>query len=123
MASVGVTADGPSYPGTGEELVIVGTEGKVAYTGDALVVTGQGENREDQSVERIEIETDDREVFVAKLDDFLAAVRGEKEPAVPAETALAVTALTEAAYEADETGQTVDVQAAIDAVRAAVDAD
>ena len=118
VASVGVTADGPSYPGTDEALVVVGTDGKAAYTGDALVVTMQGTDREDQTVERIEVETDASEVFLAKLDDFVAVVQGEKDPAVPAETALDVTALTEAAYEAADTGQTVNVQDAIETARA-----
>lgn len=123
VASVGVTADGPSYPGTDERLVVVGTDGKITYADDALVITEQEDARENQTTERVDIETNDREVFVAKLDDFVAAVRGEKSPAVPGEMALDVTALTEAAYEAADTGQTVDIQEAIATARATLNED
>lgn len=119
-ASVGVTADGPTYPDTDERLVVVGTEGKVTYGNGELVIVERGGEPGETETTRITEAVDASEVFVAKLEDFVAAVRDEREPAVPGEVALAVTALTEAAFEAHERGTVVDVGSRLDRAREVV---
>lgn len=119
-ASIGVTADGSTHPETYEELVVVGTEGKVSVEGDGMTVVEQGEEPGETTVEHIELDIDESDVFVAKMDDFVASVKGETEPAVPGEVALPVTALTEAAYAARERGETVDIEALLAAARESV---
>lgn len=118
-ASIAVTADGPTYPETAERLVVIGTDGKIEFGEGALVVSEQGVDPEQQTVDRIELDVDIDEVFMAKMDDFIAAVRGETPPAVPAEQALPVTVLTEAAYEANRRGETIDARAMLEQARAA----
>lgn len=119
-ASIGVTADGPTHPETAEGLVVIGTDGKVEFTGEALLVTEPGPDPEEQTVERIETDVEADEVFIAKMDDFVAAVRDGTEPAVPAEMTLPVRALTEAAYAASERGETVDAAALLEEARSSV---
>jgi hypothetical protein len=55
--------------------------------------------------------TDFATLTTAKLGNFLESVAGTAEPAVPGTDGLQVTALTEAAYLADDRGRQVDVQA------------
>lgn len=121
-ASVGVTADGPTYPVTDEALVIVGTAGKVTYGDETVTIVERGDEPGETRTRRISESVDESDVFVAKLDDFVAAARSEREPAVPGEMALGVTALTEAAYEAHDTGTVVDVGERLSRARSAIDA-
>lgn len=106
IGSVSVTADGPEDPSTYEGLVIWGTDGRLTYSRDSLTVTERGESPEEIDV----VEDADFETLLRrKLTDFIEAVRGEHEPTVPGSFGLIVVALTESAYEAHETGSTVDV--------------
>lgn len=116
-ASVGVNGDGVSMSPT-EGYVFWGTQGRLTYADDRLTVT---ENDGVTYAAEILAGTDFETVTREKLEDFVAAVRGEREPTVPGEVGLQVTALTEAAYRADETGSRVDVQASIEAARQDLD--
>lgn len=114
IASVGTSGDGPSGPAPGESLRIVGTDGVVAFDGDGVTVVESDGSRTPVSVDG---EYDFGTLTARKLEDFLTAVRGEKEPAVPPETALWPTALTEAAIAAAERSTTVDTLSLVDAAR------
>lgn len=109
-ASIGVTADGTSTSGTEEGLFVWGTEGRLAYHASGLTLYGKGEGETDTS-RSIPVQTDlgFRELANRKLTAFVKALRGEREPAVTATYGLMVTAFTEAAYRAKESGEVVDV--------------
>jgi predicted dehydrogenase len=104
-ASVGVTGDGPTGPDTGEGLFVWGTDGAVEFDGERIAVT-EGDVTYETSITR---GTDFETVTERKLEAFVEAVRGEREPAVSGEFGLQVVALTEATYEAAAEGRTVDV--------------
>lgn len=104
-ASVGVTGDGSSTPGVGEHLALFGTDGSVRFDGELITVTVGSDVAYSASFEDV----DPLAIRRRKLRNFLAAVRGEEEPAVPGEFGLRVVALTEAAYRAVERGRTVDL--------------
>ncbi|WP_440005783.1 Gfo/Idh/MocA family protein [Halomicrococcus sp. SG-WS-1] len=114
-ASVGLTGDGVDMTPS-EGYVVWGTHGQVSYSDDRLVVAEGGQTT---AVTTVTADTDFGTLTRAKLVNFVDAVQGEDDPAVPAEYGLQVTALTEAAYEADETGRRVDVTAMLDAAREA----
>jgi predicted dehydrogenase len=95
-----------------EGYVVWGTEGRVSYSDERLVLAEGGQTT---AVTTITADTDFGTLTEAKLANFVESVTGEADPAVPAENGLWVTALTEAAYEADETGERVDVAAMLDA--------
>ena len=117
-ASVGVSGDGTNGE-PDEALVVWGTDGHVEYDGDDLIVYEDGVTYEGDVAGDRDFETLARR----KLDDFVRAVEAGTSPSVPGSFGLQVTALTEAAYEAAETGRTVDVQAKIDRARESTDAD
>ncbi|KAB1191927.1 gfo/Idh/MocA family oxidoreductase [Haloferax sp. MBLA0076] len=103
-ASVAVSGDGPSIPEPGESLRIIGTEGMVAFDGETIEVTEGGTTyRATPPVPDFETLTE------KKLRNFVDAARDEADLAIPAEDALHVTALTEAAYESATTGRRVNV--------------
>jgi predicted dehydrogenase len=103
-ASIGVSGDGTSFE---EGLTIWGTEGHIEYGHEEITVAeGDGQTY----TAEVEGDTGFRTLTSAKLEAFVEAVRGEREVAVPGEYGLRVTALTEAAYEARDRGETVDVQ-------------
>jgi predicted dehydrogenase len=109
LASIAVTGAGQSAPDPGEGLRVWGTEGSVSFDGRTITVVEDGRSRS---------ETPEAPTFAEltrrKLANFVGAVRGEAELAIPASDAVAVTALTEAAYRAAETGRTVAVDAGVD---------
>lgn len=105
-ASLLVTADGTEDPGTYEGLTIWGTEGRLTYSRDQLIVTERGEEPEEIPLEE---DVSFKYLLNRKLTDFVEAVRGEHPPTVPGSFGQSVVALTEAAYEAYETESTVDV--------------
>jgi predicted dehydrogenase len=111
-ASVGVVGDGTNGE-PDEEMVVWGTEGHVRYADDRLTVYDDGVTYEGE----VSGDRDFTTLTRRKLSDFVRAVEERSEPAVPGSFGLRVTALTEAAYEAAETGRTVDVQARIEAAR------
>ena len=103
-ASVGVVGDGTNGE-PDEELVIWGTDGHVRYADGRLTVSEDGATYEGEVSGDRDFETLTRR----KLADFVRAVEQGTEPSVSGAFGLRVTALTEAAYEAAETGRTVDV--------------
>ncbi|WP_101296757.1 Gfo/Idh/MocA family protein [Halegenticoccus soli] len=105
-ASLVVTADGVQDPATYEGLVVWGTEGRLAFDRGRLTLTERGGEPTEIPLEGA---TDFKTLVDRKLSDFVGAVRGEHSPTVPGSYGLAVVALTEAAYEAYETGSVVDV--------------
>ena len=114
IASVGVSGDGIAVEPS-EGYFIWGTEGRVTYTGDEITLARKGGVT---YTAHVESETDFHTLTRKKLTNFVASVRGEAEPAVPGEVGLKVTALTEAAYRAAETGETVDIQELVGKARA-----
>ena len=107
-ASVGVGDGTNGEPDEG--LVVWGTEGHVRYENGDLTLFEDGATYEGS----VEGDRDFMALTRRKLSDFVRAVGDGDEPSVPGSFGLQVTALTEAAYEAAETGQTVDVQARIE---------
>ncbi|WP_135854049.1 Gfo/Idh/MocA family protein [Halorussus salinus] len=107
-ASVGVVGDG-THGDPDEGIVFWGTEGHVRYDEDRLTVSEEGATYEGE----VSGDRDFLALTRRKLSDFVRAVEEDSDPAVPGSFGLQVTALTEAAYEAAETGRTVDVQARI----------
>ncbi|WP_416839195.1 Gfo/Idh/MocA family protein [Haloferax sp. DFSO52] len=103
-ASVAVSGDGSSIPDPGESLRIIGTDGMVVFDGKTIEV------REGDVTYRATPPVPDFERLTEKkLRNFVDAARDEAELAIPAEDALRVTALTEAAYESATTGRRVNV--------------
>jgi predicted dehydrogenase len=110
--SVGVVGDGTNGE-PDESLVIWGTDGHARYADGRLTVFEDGATYEGE----IAGDRDFTTLTRRKLSDFVRSVVDGTEPAVPGSFGLQVTALTEAAYEAAETGRTVDVQAKIEDAR------
>jgi len=103
-ASVGVSGEGQSIPEPGERLGVWGTEGALAFDGERIEVTEAG------TTYTARPDAPDLEVLTRrKLANWLDAIRGEAALESPATDALAVTALTEAALDAAETGRTVEI--------------
>ncbi|WP_224269485.1 Gfo/Idh/MocA family protein [Haloprofundus salinisoli] len=116
-ASVGVSGAGRSAPAPGEGLHLWGTEGRISLADDTLTVESGGEvEAEDAREPGFE------ELTETKLQNFVDAVRGDAELAIPATDAIRVTALTEAAYEAAETERTVAIDAFGEGEAASLDA-
>lgn len=111
--SVSVSGDGVSIDPK-EGYFIWGTEGRVTYTGDTLTVA---EKDAVTYTTRIDEGSDFHTLTRKKLRNFINSIQGTAEPAVSGEYGLQVTALTEGAYEAADTGRTVDVQDRIRAAR------
>ncbi len=97
-----------------EGYAIWGTEGRLTYDGERIRVTeGGATTYETEITAAADFDT----LTERKLEDFLAAVRGDGDPAVTGAVGLEITALTEAAYRAADEGRTVDVRAMIDDAR------
>lgn len=109
---VGVTVSGNGVELTPSEgYAIWGTGGQVTFDGERIRLAERGATVY-ESV--IEAQTDFTTLTTAKLRNFLDSIRGTTEPAVPGTIGLQVTALTEAAYRANEEERQVDIQALID---------
>lgn len=104
LSTVALTGDG-TEPEPTEGLVIWGTDGHVSYLDGTLRVDERGAPEYTADVEQAEFET----ITETKLGAFVDAVRTGGDSPVPPEFGATVTALTEAAYEADETGKRVTV--------------
>ncbi len=109
-ASIGISADGTGFE---EGLLVWGTDGHLEFGGRRLAVfDGEGEP---------EIEEFDaggyQEQTTRKVLAFLDTIRGERANPCPGEFGMRVTALTEAAYTAYQSGQTVDVSALVEDAR------
>lgn len=111
-ASASISGDGISMEPK-EGYAVWGTDGRLSYTEGVLYVTeGDSVRYRTEITDGIDFRTLTRK----KLQNFVDAIRGDAESAVPGEYGLEVTALTEAAYRAAETGTTVDVDEFVDAV-------
>lgn len=108
-ASIGVSGAGQSTPAPGEMLTLLGTEGTISFDGETISVTEGG-----TTYTATPNDPGFDAVTRRKLENFVDAIRGDVTLDIPAEDALKVTALTEAAYDAAESGQTVDVRALLD---------
>jgi len=109
-AAVSITGDGTeTIPNEG--YYFWGTEGKLAYADDELVIAER-----DGATYRTRIATDADfdSLNRRKLENFLDSIEDRGEPAVTGTDGLLVTALTEAAYRAHETGSRVSVQSLIE---------
>lgn len=115
-ASIAVTGDG--LAGLPEEtLVIWGRKGKISYSqeqGEHIRVV-EKDGRE--YVSEITENVTQPSLTKLKIRNFIDAIQGKCEPAVSGEFGVDVTALTEAAYEAFESGTTVNVQDRLEAAR------
>lgn len=109
-ASVGITADGTSTSGTEEGLFIWGTKGRIAFNKSGLTVYGKGEG-DDGPVNHISVETDPgfKRLLNRKLSAFVEAIENNEASPVSPKFGLTVTALTEAAYQSEETDQIVQI--------------
>lgn len=103
--SVGVTGAGQSTPAPGERLDIWGTEGHLSFDGTEITVTEAG-----TTYRATPQEPDFETLTRRKLGNVVDAIRDGAELQIPATDALRVTALTEAAYRSDETGERVAVR-------------
>lgn len=107
-ASISVTGDGRELE-PGEEIRILGSDGQIHFDGETLTVDRYGAGTDEHTFDAEERSF--RALTEAKLDDFLTASEDGGTPAVPGTYGVQVTAMTEAAYTAHETGETVDVDA------------
>ena len=109
-AGVTVCGDGVELSPS-EGYVIWGTGGRLTFDGRTIRLA-----EHDAAVYESVVEggTDFASLTSAKLSNVLDAIDGDADPEVPGRVGLQVTALTEAAYLADDEGRRVDVQALID---------
>lgn len=105
-----------SIIGTGNDIVpregyfISGTDGSLAYMDDTLTVS---ETEDITYTADIPADFNFDALNKRKLENFVDSISGTVGPAVPAEIGLEVTALTEAIYEAGDTGRLVTVDEVI----------
>jgi len=104
LSTIAVSGDG-TEPEPTEGLVIWGTAGSISYLDGTLRVAERDGVEYTADVEQADFETNTR----AKLTAFVDAIRTDGRSPVPPEFGATVTALTEAAYEADESGERVTV--------------
>ncbi len=106
IASVTISGDGVEVTPS-EGYFYWGTKGRLAYVDGRISVaekdavtywTDVGGGADFQTLNR------------RKLENFVGSIEGTVEPAVPGETGLQVTALTEATYRAADAGETVTLQ-------------
>lgn len=109
-AGVTISGDGVDISPS-EGYFFWGTEGRASYIDDEITVAEKG-----AVTYRTEIEdaSNFQTLNRQKLANFVDSIEGTAEPAVPGEFGLKVTALTEAAYRAEETGSRTSVQSVID---------
>ena len=117
--SVGISGDGVELLPR-EGYVYWGTKGRISYDGRTLSVAEKGAPTYESE---IATGTDFHTLTERKLVNFVDSIRGTAEPAVPGEFGLQVTALTEAAYLADEEDRTVNVQDLVETAETTLDAE
>lgn len=113
LASVAINGDGVSASPT-EGYVYWGTEGRLGYIDDQISVAEKGATTYSTTVTA---GTDFSTLNRRKLENFIESIHGTTDPAVPGEVGLRVTAFTEAAYRAVDTGTTVSVPSILDEAR------
>lgn len=113
-ASVALSGAGTTGPEVGDSLDVYGTDGRVAYADDGVLVTdAEGESE----AVTVEGPTEFVPLTEAKLEDWIDAIRGEGAVAVPPEHGVRAIALTEAATLAADRGERVDVLALVEDAR------
>jgi predicted dehydrogenase len=132
--SAGVCGDGTRTPDVDDGITVYGTEGSIHFDGRESSAADSRSRQNSKSsaggktVELVErggetrvVETegdaDFETVTRKKLENFVAAIRGEETVAAPPEHGLRAMVLTEAACRAAERGETVDARALVDAAR------
>ena len=113
-ASAGVCGDGTQTPDVDDGIAVYGTEGSLHYDGETVELVERGG---DSRTVVSDADADFGTVTRKKLENFVAAIRGEEELAAPPEDGLRAIALTEAACLAADRGETIDVRDLIDAAR------
>ena len=109
-AGVTISGDGVDISPS-EGYYYWGTEGRASYSDDRITVAEKGAvTYRTEIADASNFQTLNRK----KLANFVASIEGTAEPAVPGEYGLKVTALTEAAYRAEETGSRTSVESVID---------
>lgn len=110
IASVGVSGDGVEVAPT-EGYFYWGSKGRLSYTNNRIMVAEKGAmTYQTEITGGADFQTLNRR----KLENFIDAIEGTADPAVPGEVGLQVTALTEAAYMAAESECSVAVQPLIE---------
>lgn len=113
-ASAGLCGDGTRTPDVDDGITVYGTDGSVHFDrGGVELVERGGESRDVD----IEGDADFETVTRKKLENFVAAIRGEETLAAPPEHGLRAIALTVAARLAADRGETVAVGDLIDSAR------
>jgi len=105
LATVSITGDGDDVIPS-EGYFIWGTDGSLAYVDDVLQIT---QNDDVTYTAEIPSEFSFERLNERKLRNFIDAINGRADPAVPAEVGLEVTTLTEAIYESADTGSRIDL--------------
>lgn len=111
FASVAIIGNGDQMVPS-EGYFVWGTNGSLKYVDDTLTVT---RGSAAPYYAEIPSDFDFTSLNRRKLENFVASILSDEEPAVPADIGLEVTVLTEALYEAAETGERIDLDSFIDA--------
>lgn len=106
-ASIGISGNGSTAAPPTESMRIHGTDGSIYYDRERLSVREKDSNGEAVFTSDVGADIDMIDLFPEKLADFIASVRGKREPTVPGSSMLGVIALTDAIYEAARSGRTV----------------
>ncbi|MDG5817296.1 Gfo/Idh/MocA family oxidoreductase [Natronococcus sp. A-GB7] len=113
LAGVTICGDGVELT-PAEGYAIWGTDGRVTFDGERIRLAERGATVYEST---IDARTDFTTLTTAKLENFLESIAGTADPAVPGADGLRVTALTEAAYRADQRECRVDVEALLEETR------
>jgi predicted dehydrogenase len=110
LATATISGEGDDVIPT-EGYFVWGTDGSLTYVNDTLYVT---ESEDVTYTAEIPSEFSFDTLNKRKLQNFIDAIDGADEAAVPAEVGLEVTALTEAIYESGDEGKRVEMDAFFD---------
>lgn len=114
MANICITGDGISTGRPKEGIQIWGTEGQLRYENRSLYVCDKNEGRKTPREIEIDPIPSVQDITDRELTDFFGAVRGKHESTVPGTIGIAVTAMTEAIYRSNETGQRINVESMLE---------
>jgi predicted dehydrogenase len=110
LAGICISGDGVHGSPT-EGYTFWGTEGRLSYADDRISVAEKNAVTYSTSIDS---GTGFKILNRLKLENFIGSIEGTAEPAVPGEVGLRVTAVTEAAYQAADDGETVSVPSLLD---------
>lgn len=114
MANICITGDGISAGRPEEGIHIWGTEGQLRYVNGGLHIYDKNKGQETPREIEVGSIPSVRNITDRELTDFFGAVRGEHESTVPGTIGIAVTAMTEAIYRSNETGQRINVESMLE---------